>query len=286
VGSYSFDVAADNFQQVVIEGSRQAPVIVDFWAPWCGPCRSLKPIMEKLAEEYQGKFILAKVNSDENQELATQYGVRGIPNVKAFIDGAMADEFSGALPESQVREFIDNLIPSPADDLRAQAGELFRSGNAADALQLLAQASQLDPQNEWVRVDAAEIMLSLNETDEVKRLIDSLSSAVKADERVTRLLAKLQFAGSAHDGQQEAELQQRIAANPADLDARLQLANLLIAGQQYAAGLDQLLEIVQRDRGFNDDIGRKTILSVFTLLSGEGNIVAEYRRKLASALNV
>ncbi len=103
---YSVDVEADNFQQVVIEGSREVPVVVDFWAPWCGPCRVLKPLLEKLAQEYQGKFILAKVDSDRNQELATQFGVRGIPSVKAFIDGLQVDEFSGALPESEVRAFL------------------------------------------------------------------------------------------------------------------------------------------------------------------------------------
>ncbi|MDR3394503.1 MAG: thioredoxin domain-containing protein, partial [Parasulfuritortus sp.] len=120
MGQFAHDVDVSNFQQVVMEGSRSTPVVIDFWAPWCGPCKSLKPILEKLAEEYQGKFILAKINSDENQALATQFGVKGIPAVKAVIDGRIVDEFSGALPEGAVREFLDRLIPSPADELLAQ----------------------------------------------------------------------------------------------------------------------------------------------------------------------
>src|SRR5215218_2804378 len=114
------DVDKTNFEALVIEGSKQVPVLVDFWAPWCAPCRALGPILEKLAAEYDGRFVLAKINSDENPALAARYGVRGIPNVKAFVAGEVIDEFSGALPESAVRQFIDNIIPSPADELRMQ----------------------------------------------------------------------------------------------------------------------------------------------------------------------
>jgi len=277
---HSLDVGFADFQQAVLEESMHRPVLVDFWAPWCGPCKSLKPVLEKLAAEYGGKFLLAKVNSDDNQELATRYGVRGIPSVKAFIDGEPVDEFSGALPESEVRAFLDRLVPGPADELRAQAAELRLAGDISAALQKLAEASKIDTDHLGVRLDAAEIMLDLGEADEASRLIAGVPDDV--DPRVPQLKARLQFMGAA--GEDEAALTARVAADENDLEARLKLANLLVAAGQVEAGMDQLLEIVRRDRSFGDDIGRKTLLSVFDLLGG-GELLSRYRRMLASALH-
>ena len=273
------DVGVADFEQSVLEESKIRPVVVDFWAPWCGPCKSLKPILEKLAAEYGGKFRLAKVNSDDNQELATRYGVRGIPSVKAFINGEPADEFSGALPEGEVRAFLDRLLPSPADEMRVQAAELRQAGDMSGALQMLAEASRLDPAHVGIRLDATEIMLDLGEADEARRLIGNLTD--DADPRVPKVRARLQFMGEA--GEDPAALNARVAENENDLEARLKLAKLFVGAGQYEAGMDQLLEIIRRDRGFEDDIGRKTLLSVFDLLGG-GELVSQYRRKLASAL--
>jgi len=277
---HALDVGLADFTQHVLEESKHRPVVVDFWAPWCGPCKSLKPILEKLAAEYGGKFLLAKINSDENQELAARYGVRGIPSVKAFLDGEPVDEFSGALPEGEVRAFLDRLVPGPADELRQQAAAARMAGDISGALKLLGEASKIDPAHIGVRLDAAAIMLDLNEADEARRLIGSVPD--DADSRVPALKARLQFMGAV--GEDEAALTARVAANENDLDARLKLANLLVAAGQYEAGMEQLLEIVRRDRSFEDDIGRKTLLSVFNLLGG-GELVSRYRRLLASALN-
>ncbi len=279
MSDHAVDVGLADFTQRVLEESKHRPVVVDFWAPWCGPCKSLKPILEKLAAEYGGKFLLAKINSDDNQELAARYGVRGIPSVKAFIDGEPVDEFSGALPEGEVRAFLDRLIPGPAEELRGQAAELRLAGDLSGALQMLADASRIDPAHVGVRLDAAEIMLDLNEADEARRLLGSVAD--DADPRVPQLKARLQFMGAA--GEDQAALTARVAANENDLEARLALANLLVAAGQYEAGMDQLLEIVRRDRGFKEDIGRKTLLSVFSLLDGDER-VSRYRRLLASAL--
>jgi putative thioredoxin len=279
MSDHALDVGLADFPQQVLEESKHRPVVVDFWAPWCGPCKSLKPILEKLAAEYGGRFLLAKINSDDNQELAARYGVRGVPSVKAFIDGEPVDEFSGALPEDEVRAFLDRLIPSPADELRAEAAELRVADDLSAALQKLADASKIDPAHIGVRIDAAEIMLDLNEADEARRLIASVPD--DADPRVPQLKARLQFMDAA--GEDEAALTARVAANENDLEGRLKLANLLVAAGQHEAGMDQLLEIVRRDRGFGDDIGRKTLLSVFDLLGG-GELVSRYRRLLASLL--
>ncbi len=282
----TLDVSTADFNDAVIEASKSVPVLVDFWAEWCGPCRALKPVLEKLAIEYQGKFRLAKVNSDENQELAQRYGVRGIPNVKAFVDGKLVDEFSGALPEAQVREFLQRVIPSPAEKARLEAmAHYAANGDAQAALQRLAAASRLDPQNENVRIDCAELLVALNELDEAKQLLASLSPLAQMDDRVQALQAKLALAAGAATGVDADAMLARIAKDAKDLDARLQLARLRIAQGQHAEGMDQLLEIVRRDRTFEDDAGRKTMLQLFSVLGSDHPLVGDYRRKLAGALN-
>ena len=283
MSAHALDVSgAAEFERQVLEESRRRPVVVDFWAPWCGPCRSLKPILEKLADEYGGKFLLAKVNADENQELSARYGVRGIPAVKAFSQGRLADEFSGALPEAAVREFLDRLVPKPAEVLRLKADEQLRRGDAAGALKILAEAAALDPANEWVRVDAAAIMLDLGELAEAQRLLQEVRLP---DARVAQMRSRLEFAQAAAGGESAENLAARIAQNPADLQARLQLAKLLAAAQDYAGAMEQMLEVVRRDRGYGDDAGRRALLSVFELLGPGHPLVGEYRRRLASALN-
>lgn len=282
---HSVDVNTADFDQAVIEASKSQPVLVDFWAEWCGPCRALKPVLEKLATEYQGKFKLAKVNSDENQELAQRYGVRGIPNVKAFVDGELVDEFSGALPEAQVREFLKRVIPSPAEKARLEAlAEYAATGDAKKALAMLADASRLDPQHEVIRVDCAEVLMQLDEHDEARQLIASLSPLMQMEDRVQTLSARLALASNAADGD-AGGLQKRIAENPEDSAARLALARLYIAQSQPAKAMDELLELVRRDRKFEDDVARKTMLQLFSVLGSEHPLVGEYRRKLAGALN-
>jgi putative thioredoxin len=270
----------------VIEGSRKTPVVVDFWAPWCGPCRALTPILEKLAAEYAGRFVLAKINSDENPELSARYSVRGIPNVKAFADGEVVDEFSGALPEGQVREFLERLVPSPADDLRDEAAAVYAQTRDADrALEILSRAEALDASNEEIRIDRAAVLADAGRHDEANAVLAALKPLTQMSARVNALKAKLDLAQGAADASSIDELQKRIGANADDLDARLQLAHAHTAAQSYREALEQLLEIVGRDRGFGEDAGRKTMLKVFELLGNAGDLVSEFRRRLARTIN-
>ncbi|TAK40568.1 MAG: thioredoxin [Betaproteobacteria bacterium] len=238
------DATAVNFQQDVLEASKTRLVLVDFWAPWCGPCRTLGPLLEKLAAEYAGRVALVKVNSDEQHELAAAFGVRSIPYVVAFRDGKPVSQFLGALPEGQVRAFIDKLLPPPQLALASRA---LDEGRLDEAEQLLAQ----------VKFD------------------------IDWDARVTTLKQAVAFARS---GGSDTDLLARIAANPADLESRLSLAGLHAAAHRYREALEQLLEIIRRDKGWKDGEARRQMLEIFNLAAGEAELVAEYRRKLSSAL--
>ena len=282
----SQDVSQADFEEKVVAASFKQPVVIDFWAPWCAPCKVLKPILEKLAAEYGGKFQLAKVNSDENPEISARYAVRGIPAVKAMVDGKIVNEFAGALPEGAVRDWLDKIIPSPAEELRRAAQQQVDAGDLDGALQKLAEAAKLEPNNEAVRVDSAEILLVQGKAEEAQGLLDTLKSHdILKDARVLQLKAQVRLAAMSAEGESETALAAAIAANGNDLEARLKLANVLIASNHPAEGMDLLLEIVRRDRGFKDDIGRKTLLDVFNLLGGQGELVSTYRRKLAALLN-
>jgi putative thioredoxin len=285
MSAFATDVTDADFDQAVIRASKQAPVLVDFWAPWCGPCRALTPVLDKLAGEYQGKFLLAKVNSDENPALARRFSIRSIPNVKAFVDGELVDEFLGALPESAVREFIDGLLPTPGELLRREALAKAEGGDKQQALELLAAAARLEPNNDAAHADRIALLLDLGRVEEAREAASQLSPLAAQDRRISRILARLQFADGGEDQADTASLEAKVQSNPDDLAARLGLAKLYVNQQQYEPALEQLLEITRRNRKFGDDIGRKTMLALFDLIGGQHELASRYRRLLAGALH-
>jgi putative thioredoxin len=285
MSAFAREITSGDFNQVVIEGSKQTPVLVDFWAPWCAPCRALTPILERLAQEYEGKFVLAKVDSDQNPDLAREFGIRSIPNVKAFVDGQVADEFLGALPESAVREFIDALLPTPGELIRRDAAAQAAAGDRERALALLASAAELEPNNTAIQADRIEMLLDLGRIAEARTIASTLGPLASQDPRSGRVLARLQLADSDAEQTDAPVLETRVLSNPADLEARLRLAKLYTSQQRYEPAFEQLLEIIRRDRAFGDDAGRKTMLAIFDLLQGQSELVGRYRKLLASALH-
>jgi putative thioredoxin len=277
------DATLATFGRDVLEASREAPVLVDFWAPWCGPCRVLGPALEKLELEYGGRWKLVKVNSDENPELSAQFQVRSIPFVVAFRDGKPAAQFLGAQPEGALRAFIDRLIPSPTQFEHRKAREALALGNAPLAEGHLKGALALDPSNDAARLDLAALALDRGDRVEARRQFDALTGKAELESTFEPMRARLEAAERAASLPPVEALERRVAADPTDLQARLDLAERHIAGNAYAPALEQLLEIVRRDRKFGDDIGRNKMLAVFDM-GADPDLVSEYRRKLSSAL--
>lgn len=283
MSAHSFDSTTGTFEQDVLERSKTVPVLVDFWAPWCAPCRVLKPILEKLAVEFEGRFALAKVNTDENPEIATRYGVRGIPNVKAFVDGELVDEFTGALPESGVRGFLEGLVPSESEKLRRAAATALAKGDTPNAEAALREAIALDPANLDARVDFAALLLARDDYAGAEAQLAEVPDDVR-DDRVEPIAAKVALWKRGQSLPDLATLEAQVDARPEDLDARLGYADRLAADGRFRAALDQLIEVVRRDRGERRERARKTVLALFGLAADQPDLVGEYRRKLAGAL--
>jgi len=275
------DVADASFDADVIEHSRQVPVVVDFWAPWCGPCRTLGPLLERLAAEHKGAFVLAKVNVDESPAVAADFGIRSIPAVKAFRGGRIVDEFVGALPEPALRQFLRRILPSKADELSAQARVAEASGDAAAAERLFREALELDPNHPVSRLGVGRLLAETDATAalaELDRVLPGTAERTEAD----RLAARLRLAGD--DGAGEAELRARVERDPADLAARQDLARALAAREDYETALGELLEVIRRDRRFDDEAARKQMLDLFNILGPRHALTEKYRAELARVL--
>ena len=281
---YVVAVTAESFHQVVVEGSRERLVLVDFWADWCAPCKALMPILASLAADYGGKLMIAKVNTEEEQALAAEFGIRSLPTVQLFKDGQPIDQFMGALPEAQVREFLDRHLPQESDNLLARARGLASAGDLQGAAGLIAEAREADPENGQIRLAEASIEAASGNIQHAQAILDDLPLELANDPEVTSLRGQLLFAALLAESPPESELASRLETNPADSNARYRIAAHFVARGDYEGALEKLLELMKKDRAFEDDAGRKGMLMVFALLGGEGDLVKRYRSRMSSAL--
>ena len=282
-----FDATADSFEADVLQKSLETPVLIDFWAEWCGPCKQLGPILEKLAGEYNGAFRLAKIDVDKEQQLAAAFQIRSIPTVILVKDGQPVDGFPGALPEGQLREFLKQHGIEPA----APAPEVPIADDIAPPLDphaevmRLRQAVEAEPDKDELKLDLALALLQTGATHEAGQLIDALPANLATDDRTVRARARLGFAALLKDAPPVEVLDAAIAANPDDLRARHLLGVHRIVAGDAEAGLEQFIEMLRRDRGYQEGLPRLALIDAFRVIDDE-DLVGRYRRKMSSLLLV
>ncbi len=282
---YIYPATQENFAELVLQNSHQVPVLVDFWADWCGPCHMLMPILAKLIDEYAGEFILVKVNSDEQQALASQFGVRSLPTVKVFKNGEIVDEFMGVQSESVIREMLERHIERESDRILLDVRAALEEGDTEKAAALANKAADLDPSNAQVKIEQAKILMVNGEPERAEIILDDLKGDQRELPKVKALKARLAFARIASQGPERAKLEEMVTIDPDNLRARYQLSASRIASGDFEGALSELLEILKRDRTFDNDAGRKGLLTVFEILGGSGELVTRYRTLMSNALH-
>ena len=278
------DTTLSSFERDVIEASMEVPVLLDFWAPWCGPCKTLGPLLERLEREYGGRWKLVKVNSDTNPELVASFNLKSIPYAVAFVDGNAVAQFMGAQPEAYVRAFLDRIIPNPGQLEHRAAREAMVLGQHSVAEDLLKNAIALDPANDGARIDMIRLLLDRGEIENARAHFALLSPRAEQQSNYSTVKSRMDAVEAAATLPPADVLERRVRIDGNDLRARLELAELHIAQQAYAPALEQLLEITRRDRAFEDDIGRRKMIEVFDMAAEQADLVTEYRGKLSAIL--
>ncbi|QIO49787.1 thioredoxin [Rhizobium leguminosarum bv. trifolii] len=290
-GGYITETTTANFAKDVIEESRKQPVLVDFWAPWCGPCKQLTPVLEKVINEAKGRVRLVKMNIDDHPSIAGQLGIQSIPAVIAFVNGRPADGFMGAVPESQIQQFIDRIAgPAGADEAAeieavvAEAAELLAAGNINEAAQLYGAVMQADPENAKALAGMAECMIAANQHQRAREILTELPEELAKDAGIQAVLMKLEQIEEARKLGDPVALERELAANPDDHEARIKLAKIRNVEGRRDEAADHLLLIMRKDRAFDDDGARRQLLQFFEVWGFKDPATVAARRKLSAML--
>ncbi|MBB4443056.1 MULTISPECIES: thioredoxin [Rhizobium] len=290
-GNYITETTTANFAKDVIEESRKQPVLVDFWAPWCGPCKQLTPVLEKVVNEAKGRVRLVKMNIDDHPSIAGQLGIQSIPAVIAFVNGRPADGFMGAVPESQIQQFIDRIAgPAGADEAAeieavvTEAAELLAAGNINEAAQLYGAVMQADPENAKALAGMAECMIAANQHQRAREILTELPEELAKDAGIQAVLMKLEQIEEARKLGDPVALERELAANPDDHEARIKLAKIRNVEGRRDEAADHLLLIMRKDRAFDDDGARRQLLQFFEVWGFKDPATVAARRKLSAML--
>ena len=282
MNQWTIEVGDEDFETAVLQRSQEVPVLVDFWAPWCGPCRVLGPVLEKLAGEYAGEFLLAKINVDESPSVAAAFGIQSIPAVKLFSDGDIASEFTGALPEPMVREFLSRFLPSAADKQALEAAELEKQGKVSEATALYQAILKSEPNHANALLGLGRMLINEGNNEEALGHLEKISVVAEERKEADRLIARLNLQGGA--AQDESELRAKLKSEPNNIEARFSLAQTLAGSEKYDEALAELLNIVKADRNFRDDGARKAMVQIFEVLGSDHPLAEKYRSELAQVL--
>ena len=281
MNQWTIEVGEADFEAEVIERSNQAPVMVDFWAPWCGPCRVLGPVLERLAEEQKGAFILAKVNVDENQELASRYQIQGIPAVKLFKEGKIADEFTGALPEDAVREVLSRVLPSEADNRVLEASALEVQGKQDEAQAVYREVLDTVPLHAGALLAMGRLLMA-NGNGEGMSFLERVPMATPERKEADQLIARQKLGEGIEED--EATLRATLEANPNDPEAHFKLGSVLAASEKFEEALSEFLTVLKHQKDFQDGAARKAMLQIFEVLGHQHELTDRYRSELAKVL--
>jgi len=282
---YVFDASAENFNRLVLENSHKGPVLVHFWTPKAGPCFILMPRLVKLAAEYGGKFLLVMLNADELPELARRFSVNSVPTVKFFWRGEVAHTIHGADPDSSFREALDRFIAGDAHRAHALGVAAWQAGKVEQARMLLANAAMAEPDNLAIPRDLAKLLWAEGDGEQALKLLDSLPPEARTEPEIARLHAHLNLAETARQAPPLNELEARLAHHPDDLDAHYQRAARLLATDEFAGAMDELLLIARTDRSYRHDLGRTSLLALFDLLGSAHPLTRQYRQALSESLH-
>ena len=284
ISQFVLEVDEAHFQQDVTDRSNKVPVLVDFWAPWCGPCRTLSPLLEKLANEYQGAFLLAKVNTEENSRLAAEFGIQSIPNCILFKYGKPAGQFVGALPESAIRKFLAPHCPNEADKLFTVAERTINDKRYEIGEKLLQEILTLDPQHWAAHLALAKLLIQLQRPDETRMHLDLIPGSADEYEMAAHLKEVLAFFEECHNAGGETACRQKLGKDPSNLEARFSLASCLASQSRYREALEEFLAVVAKDKNYRDQAARKSMLAIFSLIGERSELSDEYRTRLAQTL--